>query len=130
VAGDGQRIVTGVLCAVAGSTAGGLTLSVSPLGVSATSGASQTMSTNSATVGVIAGGSGAYTYAWTVFDVVGMAGCSAVAPTAATTNFFCDTVEGANSGSATGTCLVTDTGSGKTASIQIPISASFTGTPP
>lgn len=122
--------MTGVLCAVAGSTAGGLTLAVSPLGVSATSAVNQTMSTNSATVSVVAGGTGSYTYAWTVSNVVGMAGCSPTAPTAAISNFLCDTVEGVNSGSATGVCLVTDTGSGKTASIQLPIAASFTGTPP
>jgi hypothetical protein len=121
--------VTGVLCAVVGASAGGLIVAAFPTGASASSAVSQTMTTSTTTASVVAGGTGPYTYAWTVADVDGMAGCSATAPSAATTSFFCDTVEGDN-GSATATCLITDTADGRTGSVLVTISASFTGTPP
>ena len=122
--------MTGVLCAVVGASAGGLIVAAFPTGASASSAISQTMTTSATTASVVAGGTGPYTYAWTVANVVGMAGCSATAPSAATTSFLCNTVEGVNSGSATATCLITDTADGRTGSVLVAISASFTGTPP
>jgi hypothetical protein len=123
--------MTGVMCVLAGTSgAPPLVLDVSASNASATSSISQSMVTGSVTVSIVSGGSGSYTYSWVVTGISGMSSCTPTNATSATTQFSCEGVQGVDSGGATGTCTVTDTGNGKTASISVGINASFTGIPP
>lgn len=102
----------------------------SPSSVSAESAVSQNMTTGSTTASIVSGGTGPYTYAWSVSGVSGMSGCSPTNASTATTAFSCTEVAGENTGSATGLCVITDTSDSRTVTVSVTISASFTGTPP
>ena len=102
----------------------------SPSSVSAESAVSQNMTTGSTTASIVSGGTGPYTYAWSVSGVSGMSSCSPTNASTATTAFSCTEVAGENTGSATGSCLITDTSDSRTVTVSVTISASFTGTPP
>ena len=102
----------------------------SPSSVSAESAVSQNMTTGSTTASIVSGGTGPYTYSWSVSGISGMGGCTATSASSATTSFSCTTVDGVGSGSATGSCLITDTSDSRTVTVSVTISASFTGTPP
>lgn len=104
----------------------------SPSSVSATSSASQNMTTGSTTASIVSGGTGPYTYSWSVSDVVNMAGCTADSSSSASTTFSCTGVagDGASAGTATGFCVITDTSDSRTVTVSVGITATFTGTPP
>jgi hypothetical protein len=123
--------MTGVMCVMLGArNIVPLVGQASPSTVSATSSVSQDMSTGSTTASIVSGGTGPYTYSWSVSGRSGMSGCSANSPSSASTVFNCTGVAGVDTGSATGSCLITDTSNGRTVTVSVAISASFTGTPP
>jgi hypothetical protein len=102
----------------------------SPTSVSAESALSQNMTTGSTTASIVSGGTGPYTYSWGRFSISGMIDCIPNNPSSASTTFYCEQVAGVGSGSATGSCLITDTSDGRSVLVFVAISASFTGTPP
>jgi hypothetical protein len=104
----------------------------SPDSVSATDAVSQDMTTDNTTASIVSGGTGPYTYSWSVSGITNMGDCTATSPSSATTAFFCTGVagEGFSAGSATGSCLITDTSNGRTVTVETFIAAEFTGTPP
>lgn len=122
--------MTGVMCVMLGArNITPLVGQTSPSTVSATSSVSQDMTTGSTTASIVSGGTGPYTYSWSVSSIVDMANCTATSASSASTTFSCTTVADADAG-ATGSCLITDTSNGRTVTVTVAISASFTGTPP
>lgn len=73
------------------------------------------------TTAIPAGGSGSYTYAWTTVVSDGTHHCTANAPSSATTNFALSGVGIDETLEAVATCLVTDTITAATASVDVEI---------
>lgn len=113
-----------------GGPPSGLGLSITdPTPEGSGSGASETgfVTSNSTTVSVISGGTGSYTYAWTLFSGPADSGpYNAILPTAATTAWN-DTVSDLDGNtSETWECLVTDTGNARTGTITCVVNLVWT----
>ncbi len=115
-----------------------MTLSVSPTSASGSTSSPlpstrPNVTTGSVTVSVT-GGSGTFTYAWSVVfnstgSTDGSGTCAANSPAAAATTFTGQSCNGSNSPGSdyyTATCTVTDTVSGQVASINVPITLTNT----
>jgi len=110
-----------------------MSLSVSPTSASGAGSffpptSRHSVTTNSVTLSV-SGGSGAFSYTWSVaFNPIGSVDtdgtCAADSPTSATTTFTGQTCDGADAPGSdyyTASCTVTDTTTGQMASISVPI---------
>lgn len=108
------RNIAGVWKIVAGQ----VSASVSPPTASGV-GSSYPMTSNPVTV-TASNGSGSYSYAWTVLNTGGPP-IEVVYPGSAST-FFRSYLAPGSEASGTATCIVTDTATGQTASVSVPVS--------
>lgn len=108
--------MSGVLLLLAAMSAGSLSATASPPALN--SGGSVNSFTTAATTAIPAGGSGTYTYAWTL--IVDPGGVTINSATAAATTFGLTVTAGATI-QATARCTVTDSVSGATATVDVPI---------
>lgn len=106
----------------ADSGAGSLSLSINPVSAIGASGVGgpTNVSTNSVTV-TASGGTGPYSYAWTLFEAA-LGTWSISTPSERTTRFVAQNLSESSSGSATFRCTVTDA-RGRTGSVNIEASA-------
>lgn len=87
------------------------------------------VSSNTTTVSVVSGGSGSYTYAWTLISAPSTNGpFSPGSPTSATTGFSDTDVAATPAQVETWRCTVTDTGNGRTGSISATVTLNWTDT--
>jgi hypothetical protein len=117
--------VTGILnMMLAGSTlntpvtpGGALTVSASP---SSSNGSGPSGGQCPAVTAFVSGGSGSYTYAWSI-DTLSLGSLSINNPTGRTTTFNFDTLELGFAGEATVVCSVTDTVTSETGAVNVPV---------
>lgn len=118
----GNKLMSGSMLVMPSASAGSLfTVTASPPALN--SGGNTATFTTEVTTAIAAGGSGSYSYLWTTeVTSTGTHGCAANSSTSATTTFYLSGILNGEELTAVAECLVTDTVTAETATVQVLIS--------